>query len=370
MTRVLFLFGTRPEAIKLCPLIRAFRESPDLKVGICSTGQHREMLDQVLDFFSIKPDYALNLMKPNQDLSTLTAEILQEVSHRVISDFKPDWLFVQGDTTSAMAGAMAGFYCKAKVAHVEAGLRSHNLTLPFPEEMNRVVISKIAACHFCPTDTAVSNLKSEGITQRVYKVGNTVVDAVQESLAILDNADQQVFHGFFKGVNFNKKIILVTCHRRESFGESFHEICLALRALADRDDCEVIYPVHLNPNITEKANEYLQHPAIKLLTPLSYPQLLWLMSKSYLVLTDSGGIQEEAPSLGKPVLVLRDVTERMEGIEAGTALLVGTRSGKIIEAAQKLLIDTRHYNSMKGSKNPYGDGKAAQRIRDILTAWV
>ncbi len=366
MIKILVIVGTRPEAIKLAPLVKRLLLSALIEVRICSTGQHREMLDQVFDFFQIKVDYDLNLMKPNQSLCDLTAGIILQTSS-VIRSYHPDWVLVQGDTTTAMAGALSAFYEKVKVAHVEAGLRSHNLYSPYPEEMNRLVISKIATCHFCPTQGALKNLLLEGITNQVYHVGNSIVDATLAGIEKIKSMDQGIFTNFFSGIDFSKKIILVTCHRRESFGDPFIEICKALVTLANTSAAyQVVYPVHLNPNIHGVAKKLLLHHGIKLLDPISYPQLLWLMSKSKIILTDSGGIQEEAPSFHKPVLVLRNVTERMEGIEAGTALLVGVQSEKIVEESIKLLEGASHYQSMIGHSNPYGDGLASQRMVQLL----
>lgn len=366
MIKILIVVGTRPEAIKLAPLIRCLKNSTEFDARICSTSQHREMLDQVMDFFQIKSDFDLHVMEPNQTLPVLTSKILLKFS-AVLKNFNPDWVVVQGDTTTAMAGAMAAFYERKKIAHVEAGLRSHNLYSPFPEEMNRNVISKIAYCHFCPTHGSVQNLLMEGVSDRVYQVGNTVVDAAQEGMERIKKMDQKVFTDFFKMVDFTKKIILVTCHRRESFGEPFVEICDALVQLVNSNkECEIVYPVHLNPNIRAIATNRLKHPAIKLLDPVTYPQLLWLMSKCKIILTDSGGIQEEAPTFHKPVLVLRKVTERMEGIEAGTALLVGTKRENIVEESIKLLENGSHYQNMTASTNPYGDGHASLRMTEII----
>lgn len=369
MTKVLFIVGTRPEAIKMAPVIGRFKQDPEIEVKICSTGQHREMLDQVFDFFQLKVDFNLALMRPDQALVELTASILKNLT-TVLKSFQPDWVLVQGDTTTAMAGAMAAFYEKIKIGHVEAGLRSYNIQEPFPEEMNRQMISRIANIHFCPTDYSTENLRKEGITSHVYQVGNTVVDAIKEALIKINNSDQQVFQSHFKSVCFDKKIILVTCHRRESFGEPFAEICSALRDLADSNsNYEIVYPVHLNPNIKKKAEELLQHPSIKLMPPLSYSQLLWLMDKCAIILTDSGGIQEEAPTLKKPVLVLRNVTERMEGVRAGTAIIVGTDKNKIVMEAIHLLNDTQYYQSRLAHTNPYGDGNSSQRILSIIQQW-
>ncbi len=368
MIKILFLLGTRPEAIKLAPVIQEFQTHPEFDVKVGVTGQHREMLDQVMQFFKIKSDYDLNIMEPNQTLPDITAKIIRLVSTDILTHFKPDWVIVQGDTTTAMAGALAAFYGKVKIAHVEAGLRSNNMQSPYPEEMNRVVISKLAECHLCPTDMAVENLHHEGITNGVYNVGNTVIDALLLGLKIIENADQQQYFDFFKSIDFSRKIILVTCHRRESFGEPFENICKALVEIADTSsEFQIVYPVHLNPNIQKNAQRYLSHHrGIILMDPLPYDFLLWLMSKSYIILTDSGGIQEEAPTLNKPVLVLRDFTERMEGIDSGTAILVGTDKEKIVQQALSLLVNSEHYDQMANKVNPYGDGNTSKRIAKIL----
>jgi UDP-N-acetylglucosamine 2-epimerase (non-hydrolysing) len=366
MIKVLFLLGTRPEAIKLAPLIRYFRQCNHFEVKVCSTAQHREMLDQVLGFFQVTTDFDLNVMQPNQSLPDLTAKIIQSFSEMVLSQFKPDWLFVQGDTTTALAGAIAGFYQRVKIGHVEAGLRSQNMDSPFPEEMNRVIISRIAHSHFCPTPRSVQNLALEGIVKNVFQVGNTVIDALLLGKNIMQQTDRD-YSTLFPNVDFSKKVILVTCHRRENFGAPFSSICRALRRIVDENvDCLIVYPVHLNPNILNQARAQLQHPRIHLVDPLSYPELLWLLDKSFLVLTDSGGIQEEAPSFNKPVIVLRDVTERAESIDAGTAILAGTSTQKIFDESMRLLTDKEHYLRMTAIANPYGDGKATQRIAGIV----
>jgi UDP-N-acetylglucosamine 2-epimerase (non-hydrolysing) len=372
MIKVLFLFGTRPEAIKLAPVVLEFKKHAAFEVKVGITAQHRQMLDQVLEFFMIKPDYDLNIMQPDQTLPDLTARIIQSVSANILAQFNPDWMVVQGDTTTAMAGALSAFYAKTKVAHVEAGLRSFNLHSPFPEEMNRVVISGIADYHFCPTEEALRNLHREGISKHVLNVGNTVIDAVELGLKMLAKIDQQLFYNYFSGVDFKKRIILVTCHRRESFGQPFENICKALLILANADpDYQIVYPVHLNPNIRENASRYLGgNPNIVLIDPLPYAHLLWLMNRSSIILTDSGGIQEEAPTLNKPVLVLRDVTERMEGINSGTAILVGTDTEKITAHALTLLRDEEKYNAMAHKPNPYGDGQSSKRIAETLMQYT
>jgi UDP-N-acetylglucosamine 2-epimerase (non-hydrolysing) len=361
--RFLFIFGTRPEAIKLAPLISKLRDIGDVRV--CVTGQHREMLDQVLQFFSIVPNYNLNVMVKNQSLFTVTVRSLK-LLEKVIKESRPDLIIVQGDTTTAFVGALAGFYNKIKVAHIEAGLRSFHKFSPFPEETNRVLVSHIADYHFAPTDKAKENLLRESISgENIFVVGNTVIDALFMGLDIV-NRNERRFYNYFKFLDFSKRIILVTGHRRESFGKPFENICYALKEIA-QENVEIVYPVHLNPNVRGHVYPILSGiNNIHLLEPLEYPYLIWLMSKSYLILTDSGGIQEEAPSLGKPVLVLRDVTERTEGIEAGTGILVGTNKKKIVNSTRILLFDPIKYNKMAQSGNPYGDGKSSIRIRDIL----
>ncbi len=366
MIKVLVIIGTRPEAIKMAPVIRALERDGQFTVKVCSTSQHMEMLYQVLDFFKLRIDFDLKVMEPDQTLSSVTAKILLQLSP-VLEQFNPDWILVQGDTTTAMVGALAGFYRKIKVAHVEAGLRSHDIYSPFPEEMNRSLISKLAHTHFCPTENAVSNLKKEGIEKNVSNVGNTVVDSVLLGVQLINQNNQEEYLSHFKAIDFSKKIILVTCHRRESFGEPFISICKALTEIVERlPDFLIVYPVHLNPNILSNAKKYLQHSRIHLIEPLSYPYLLWLLNKSEIVLTDSGGIQEEAPSLHKPVLVLREVTERIEGIEKGTAILVGTNTETIVDQTMKVLKTKSKYEKMAYAVNPYGDGQASHRIVSII----
>lgn len=371
MAKIIFIFGTRPEAIKLAPVIKKFNEYKDIEVKVCVTGQHQEMLHQILNFFKIEPDYDLNIMKSNQSLFDITYRILRDIK-RVLDIEKPDIIFVQGDTTTAFVGALAGFYKKIKIAHVEAGLRSYNKYSPFPEEMNRVLISHIADYHFAPTEKAKENLHKEGIKGNIYVVGNTVIDALFLTLEIIKSDGEEKYHKFFNFIDFSKKVILVTGHRRENFGEPFKNICLALKEIANKfEDIQIIYPVHLNPNVQKPVYEILNgHPRIYLIQPLDYPYLVWIMDKSYMVLTDSGGIQEEAPSLGKPVLVMRDVTERNEGIEAGTAKLVGTNKNKIIEEVSNLLTNYKEYEKMAKTVNPYGDGFASMRIVNILKTEV
>lgn len=363
----LFIFGTRPEAIKLAPLIKAMKDSPMFAVKVCVTSQHRQMLDQVLAFFEINTDYDLDVMLPNQSLFQLTGRILSRLEN-VFEESKPDLVFVQGDTTTVLAGALAAYYKKIPIEHLEAGLRSGNLNSPFPEEGNRLLASRLATWHFAPTKRAMENLQREGITSNVFVVGNTVIDALRLGL---EKIDKQGFHStatIFAKINFGKKVILVTGHRRESFGKPFEEICHALLQIAIQyKGVEIVYPVHLNPNVKEPVNRILGGiKNIHLADPLDYPDMLWLMRKSYLILTDSGGIQEEAPSLGKPVLVMRDVTERPEGIEAGTSELVGTCSRDIVSRVSVLLEDRDAYAAMAKAINPYGDGWSSKRIVSIL----
>lgn len=365
MKRLLFLFGTRPEAIKMAPLVHAFKETERYTVKVAVTAQHREMLDQVLRFFEIQPDYDLNLMQPNQSLIGLLSRALSSIEP-VLDDFKPDYVFVQGDTTSVLAGGLAAFHKKIKVVHVEAGLRSFDKYSPFPEEMNRLLSSRLADIHLTPTPLATQNLKGEGIVNRIVETGNSVIDALLLGLEKIKK-NEEPYRNYFQGLDFSKRILLVTCHRRENFGEPFQRICKALLELATNNPTvEIVYPVHLNPNIQNTANELLIAPNIKLMAPLEYDKMIFLMNKSFLVLTDSGGVQEEAPTLGKPVLVLRDVTERTEGISAGTAKLVGTEQDQIVNAVQALLDNEQLYAAMAEAVNPYGDGKAAIRTIAVI----
>lgn len=368
MKKVLFLFGTRPEAIKMTPLIDCFLLDPLFEVKVGVTAQHREMLDQVLSFFEINVDYDLNIMKPNQTLHDLTSVLISRITNEILLKEKFDLIFVQGDTTTVLAASLAAFYQKIKVVHIEAGLRSMDILSPFPEEMNRVLTSKIASFHFCPTENSKQNLLLENIKDNVFVVGNTVIDALFKGLEKIKKTDENTFLEKYKNIDFSKKLILVTCHRRENFGAPFEEICNAILEISSKfeKEVEIIYPVHLNPNIKEFAYKKLIASNIKLITPLDYPELIWMMSKSYLLLTDSGGIQEEAPSLGKPVLVLREVTERTEGVDAGTATLVGSSRNKIVEETTKLLIDQKYYNEVSSTTNPYGDGKASEKIKEII----
>ena len=370
MKKILFLFGTRPEAIKMAPLVKTFCLDSNFTVKVGVTAQHREMLDQVLDFFKIDVDYDLNIMKPNQSLHELTSSLILKITEDILNKENFDYVFVQGDTTTVLAGALAAFYKKIKVIHIEAGLRSHDIYSPFPEEMNRILTSKIAHIHFCPTQTAADNLDREDLKNNVFVVGNTVIDALLLGLDEIKNSSESNLINKYSNIDFNKKIILVTCHRRENFGKPFEEICDALLEISDsfKETIQIVYPVHLNPNIMKIAYEKLTRENIKLISPLDYPDLIWMMNRSNIILTDSGGIQEEAPSLGKPVLVLRDITERMEGVHAGTAILVGSSKEKIVVETSMLLTDVSYYLKISKAINPYGDGTTSEKIKEIILA--
>lgn len=368
MKTALFIFGTRPEAIKLAPLIKAFEhKSSHYKTIVCVTGQHREMLDQVLNFFRITPQYDLNIMQAGQSLFKVTAQSLQKLKD-VFLDCKPDIVFVQGDTTTTFVGALAAFYNKINVAHIEAGLRSKNKYYPFPEEINRKLVSNLTDYHFAPTQAAVDNLHGEGIQENLWKVGNTGIDALFLCLQIIREKGEARYRKKFSYLDFSKKIILVTCHRRETFGQPFQQICEALKTLVEQaKDIHIVYPVHLNPSVKKTAHRLLDKiDRIHLISPLDYPSFVWLMSKSYLIITDSGGIQEEVPSLGKPVIVIRDVTERAEGIQAGTAILAGTQKESILHETNALLQNKDKYEQMINISNPYGDGTACSQIITII----
>jgi UDP-N-acetylglucosamine 2-epimerase (non-hydrolysing) len=366
--KVLTIIGTRPEAIKLAPVVLALKRRQDLfDLPVCITAQHREMLDQVLALFSITPDYDLNIMSPGQTLAQVTARAMEGLD-AVVSAEKPDVILVQGDTTTAFCGALTGYYHQIKVGHVEAGLRTGNKYAPFPEEINRCMVGRIADFHFAPTEQARQTLLHECIAdQSVFVTGNTVIDAllwVRERVQVTPPA---LPDGLFKAIA-GQQIILVTGHRRESFGDGFDNICHAIRDIADSfANVVFVYPVHLNPNVRKPVNSILgSHPRIHLIDPLPYASFVWLMDRAAIVLTDSGGVQEEAPSLGKPVLVMRETTERPEGIAAGNALLVGVRSERIVDGLRQLLGDPDRRAMMAAVNNPYGDGLAAQRIVDIL----
>lgn len=369
MKKILIIFGTRPEAIKMAPLVKAFqKEKTSFETKVCVTAQHRQMLDQVLDFFDIQPDFDLNLMKPNQNLYTITADIIVGLKS-VLEDFKPDFVFVHGDTTTTMAASIAGFYSGAKVCHIEAGLRTFDKYSPFPEEINRQVTGRIADLHFAPTETSKENLLKENISEKnILITGNTVIDALLESANRVETIEDEEIKQLKSLVDSSKKLILVTGHRRENHGEGFINICKALKEIAvNNADVQLIYPVHLNPNVQKPVYEILSGVEnIHLIEPLSYPAFVWLMKYSYLIITDSGGVQEEAPSLGKPVLVMRDTTERPEAVAAGTVILVGTDTQKIINECEELLKNTEKYQKMSALHNPYGDGKACERVVNFL----
>jgi UDP-N-acetylglucosamine 2-epimerase (non-hydrolysing) len=367
MKKALIVFGTRPEAIKMAPVVKAFKENADFETKVCVTAQHREMLDQVLEFFDITPNYDLDLMKPNQNLYNLTGEIINGLKP-VLEKFKPDFVFVHGDTTTTMAASIAGFYSGSKVCHVEAGLRTFNKHAPFPEEINRSITGRIADFHFAPTEQSKQNLLNENIAaEEVLVTGNTVIDALFYGVEKVKNIDNEQINMLKDLVNPDKDLILVTGHRRENHGEGFFNICKALKEIASQNNVQIIYPVHLNPNVQKPVNEILSGvDNIDLISPLPYESFLWLMEKSKLIITDSGGVQEEAPSLGKPVLVMRETTERPEAVEAGTVILVGTDVDKIVGEANALLQDAEKYESMSKLHNPYGDGKASKRIVEFL----
>ena len=353
----------------MAPLVNQFLADDRFDTKVCVTGQHREMLDQVLDFFDITPDYDLSLMKPNQNLYNLTGEVISGLKP-ILESFKPDFVFVHGDTTTTMAASIAGFYSGAKVCHVEAGLRTDNMLSPFPEEMNRQVAGRVATYHFAPTIKSRDNLLLENISKKnILVTGNTVIDALLESSNRTESLDNNDVIRLKKRIDFNKRIILITGHRRENHGQGFINICAALKEIAiTNPNVEIIYPVHLNPNVLKPVNELLGNVKnIHLVKPLSYPSFVWLMNKSFLIITDSGGVQEEAPSLGKPVLVMRDTTERPEAVDAGTVILVGTDTRKIIKETQELLDNVDKYNSMSALHNPYGDGKACEKIIDFIS---
>ena len=361
--KVMVVFGTRPEAIKMAPVIKELQKVQDIETKVVVTAQHREMLDQVLHLFSIKPDYDLNLMKDKQDLYSITTGVLSGLKE-IMEQEKPDLVLVHGDTTTTFAAALAAFYQKIPVGHVEAGLRTRNKYSPYPEEMNRSLTGRLAELHFAPTDLSRENLLAESIaTFKIWVTGNTVIDALMDTVH-----PNYGFSEELKEINFKNRILLVTTHRRENWGDHMREIYEALIQLVDEfADVEIVFPVHKNPTVKDLAVEMLgDRERVHLLEPMEYEAFANLMNASYIILTDSGGMQEEAPSLGKPVLVLRDTTERPEAIQAGTVKLVGTIKEHIYEAARLLLVDRREYDKMAQSINPYGDGKAARRIVKVV----
>jgi UDP-N-acetylglucosamine 2-epimerase (non-hydrolysing) len=363
--RVLIICGTRPEAIKLVPVYLILRNEATFEVKFISTGQHKSMLKQILDFYEITPDIDLDVMKPNQTLSQLTASVINKM-HDLFNENQCDIVIVQGDTTTAFATALGAFYHKKFIVHVEAGLRTHSKYFPFPEEINRKLITQLADLHLAPTDDSKENLIREGC-KNVHNVGNTVIDSLKLCLErILDNV--KPYNDKFSYLNDSQKVILVTCHRRESFGQGIEEICDALKDLAKKyQNFVFVYPVHYNPNVTGPVFELLSNiDNIKLIEPLPYDELIYLMSRSFLILTDSGGIQEEAPSLNIPVVVLRNETERMEGVLAGCSILAGNNKERIIEITENIIDDEAQYMRMSEVTNPYGDGKSSERIKELL----
>ncbi len=369
MMKVLVVFGTRPEAIKLAPVIKKLTHHSAFTIKTCVTAQHRSMLDQVLSLYDILPDYDLDIMMANQSLIDIMHRVMNGLDE-VFTQFQPDWVLVQGDTSTTFAASLAAFYKKISVAHIEAGLRTHNTYSPWPEEMNRQMTTRISNLHFAPTALAKKNLLQEGIAEdKIVVTGNTVIDALLERVDYIQSNENIALklNQLFPFLDEKRKLILVTSHRRENFGKGLEQVCRALLQLASREEVQVVYPVHLNPNISEPVNALLANKKnIYLLNPLDYLPFVYLMMKSYLIITDSGGIQEEAPSLGKPVLVVRDTTERVEGLMAGTTKLVGTNVASIIQHAEMLLDDSEKYKEMSMASNPYGDGKAAYRIVERL----
>ncbi len=370
--RICIIIGTRPEAIKMAPVVRALKNHAlscdELDIRICVTAQHRQMLDQVLELFHIVPDYDLDIMHNGQNLTDITTRALTGLQY-ILEECKPDIVMVHGDTTTTFAASLAAYYARIAVAHVEAGLRTGNIYSPWPEEINRRLTGAIAALHFAPTENARLNLIREGIdTKIIHTTGNTVIDSLLHVVARL-KGESELRHSYdskFTYLDATKRLILVTGHRRENFGEGFENICCALKTLSARHDIEIIYPVHLNPNVRQPVQHILtKELSVHLIEPLDYLSFVYLMNRAYLVLTDSGGIQEEAPSLGKPVLVMRNTTERPEGVDAGTAKLVGTNEHLIVSAVNALLDDPAKYQRMAAATNPYGDGHAAKRIAAI-----
>lgn len=367
MIKVMTVFGTRPEAIKMAPLIHALEQAPDLESIVCVTAQHREMLDQVMDIFHLNADYDLNIMQPRQTLAAITTKSLVGLGE-VLEEAKPDLVLVHGDTSTTFAGALAAFYHKIPVGHVEAGLRTFDKYSPFPEEMNRKLTGQIASLHFAPTERNRRNLAAEGVTDGVLVCGNTVVDAIHTTV----RSDYAFRDPTLRGLDYDRRrVILVTAHRRENYGEAMEHIMRALRRLAERyEDIDIVYPVHLSPYVRETAAKFLSgHPRIHLIDPLTVDEMHNLMGRSAMVLTDSGGLQEEAPSLGKPVLVLRRETERPEAVEAGTVRLAGVDEERIFSMACTLLDDPAEYSAMAHAVNPYGDGQTSRRIVQAIRCY-
>ncbi|MGC9969305.1 MAG: UDP-N-acetylglucosamine 2-epimerase (non-hydrolyzing) [Bryobacteraceae bacterium] len=367
--RTLFVFGTRPEAIKLCPIVNHLRSRPEFEVSVCVTAQHRALLDQVLAAFEVVPDFDLDLMLPDQTLSQSTSRIVAGLEP-ILRSARPDMVLVQGDTTTTFCGALAGFYQKIPVGHVEAGLRTWDIWQPFPEEMNRLLATRLTALHFAATEWAAGNLYREGVpAERVAVTGNSGIDAV---LYVRDKLEQGKLFGLdWPQLDPSRKLIVVTAHRRESFGEGFERICSALARLSERPDVQIVYPVHPNPNVQAPVRRHLaDRPNVLLVDPLEYVPFVDLMRRAWLLITDSGGVQEEGPSLGKPILVLREKTERPEAVQAGTVKLVGTDTECIVREATRLLDDRPEYDRMARVHNPYGDGRASGRIADLIISFL
>jgi UDP-N-acetylglucosamine 2-epimerase (non-hydrolysing) len=371
--KLLVVFGTRPEAIKMAPLIKTLKQSARLEVKICVTAQHRQMLDQVLELFDITPDFDLNIMQAGQTLTQITCNILSGMEG-VLAHYNPHWVIVHGDTSTAMATSLAGHYHHLAIAHIEAGLRTHNLYSPWPEEANRQLISRVASLHFAPTQQAQINLLKEGVAPSIIQVtGNTVIDALLSISERLDSSEEltKSLALKFPYLDSSKRLVLVTGHRRENFGAGLESMCKALRTIASQPDVQVVYPVHLNPSVQGPVHQLLNNvDNIHLIEPQDYLPFVYLMKLSYIILTDSGGIQEEAPSLGKPVLVMRESTERSEAVAAGTVRLVGMDCDNIIKETFRLLTDESAYLNMACAHNPYGDGRACQRIRDTFESLI
>ena len=365
MKKIIVFLGTRPEAIKLAPVVEALKENKNFTTLVCSSGQHKEMLQQVLDFFKITADFSLEVMEPNQQLAGLTAKLLNKINELLIAE-KPDYIVVQGDTTTTMAASLAAFYNKVPILHVEAGLRTFNKFSPFPEEINRVITSRLTDFHYPPTEQSKKNLLDEGIpADKILVTGNTVIDALFLGLKKIENVVPDGITAL--KLNDVRDFILVTMHRRENHGEGIKNICEAIKKISAETKIPVIFPVHLNPNVKDVVHDILGHdPLIHLIPPAAYPEFLWLLNNSYIILTDSGGVQEEAPSLGKPVLLLRDTTERPEAVEAGTVLMVGSDAELIYTNAMNLLTNKEAYNAMAMRSNPYGDGLASLRIVESM----
>ena len=369
MKKVMIVFGTRPEAIKMAPVVKACRARPELEVKVCVTAQHRQMLDQVMDIFGLTADFDLNVMAPNQTLGDVTCKVLKGMEG-VFGQWRPDVILVQGDTTTVMAAALAAFYHKIAVGHVEAGLRTGNVYSPWPEEMNRMIAGCLATQHYAPTPRSRDNLLKENKNpETVFVTGNTVIDALHEAVRIMD-ADSALtakLEAEFPFLDASKRLVLVTGHRRENFGEGFIHICNAIARVAKRDDVQVVYPMHMNPNVRKPVTDILGHLGnVHLIEPLDYLSFLYMMRRSFLIMTDSGGVQEEAPSLGKPVIVMRDTTERPEAVDAGTVILAGTETEAMASAAERLLDAPDFYHRMAHAVNPYGDGLASKRIASLL----